>query len=459
MSRGRMSGRRCARGPWIPAGLCLALALRPATAHAQTTVVRTDSVPPPVEQHISYHYDAVEQSLVRPVTRSLDLSLLARKLSKNQREAANVDAADQVRLPSTWWQPRLGFRPVSPEEMLAGPGAGTGPAGKWTVTRAKSQGVSKGFRIKDARGVRFSIKFDPVKYPELTTSADVVVSKLIWAAGYNVPDNSIAFFRREDLVIGADATHDVAGKKVKIDEAFMDELLRGIPQEPDGRYRVVASRILDGKPLGEWRYSRRRTDDPEDAIPHELRREIRGLYAICAWTNHTDCSARNTIDMYVNDGGRSFVRHYLIDFSGCLGSASITAQTPRDGNEYLVNFGSITKSLVTLGLMPFKWEHAVDPGMPSVGFIDADTFDPGAWRPFIPNPAFDVRTEADIRWGARIVAAFSDAHIRAAVDAGRYSDPRAAEYLRRILGERRDKIVQRWLPGTLAESGRDRGQP
>jgi hypothetical protein len=131
---------------------------------------------------------------------------------------------------------------VSPEAMLAGPGPGTGPApGKWTVVRAKSQGVSKGFRIRDSHGARFSIKFDPPRYPELATSADVVVSKLFWAAGYNVPDNSIAFFRREDLVIAADATRDSAGKKVRIDEAFMDRLLRDRPEAMT--VSVVASRM------------------------------------------------------------------------------------------------------------------------------------------------------------------------------------------------------------------------
>ena len=453
----RAPGPRHANGAWVRMCLCAVLAAGPVTARAQAGA---DSVPLPREKHISYPYDAMDQSLVRPATRSLDLSLLARKVGRNQREATNVDDADQVRLPSTWWQPRLGFQPVSPGAMLVGPGPGTGPApGKWTVIRAKSQGVSKGFRIKDAHGARFSIKFDPARYPELTTSADVVVSKLYWAAGYNVPDNSIAFFRREDLVLAQDATRDSAGKKVRIGEAFMDRLLRGIATEPDGRYRVVASRMLDGKPLGEWLYNGRRKDDREDLIPHELRREIRGLWAINAWTNHTDCSARNTLDMYVTDGGRSFVRHYLIDFSGCLGSASIAAQTPRAGNEYLVNFGSIAKSLVTLGLMPFKWEHGVDPGMPAVGFIDSEVFDPAAWRPFLPNPAFDERTERDVRWGARIVAAFSDAHIQAAVDAGRYSDPRAAAYLVRILEERRDKLVKRWLPDALAAAGRDSVQP
>ena len=92
-----------------------------------------------------------------------------------------------------------------------------------------------------------------------------------------------------------------------------------------------------------------------------------------------------------------------------------------------------------------KPSKSVDPQLPSVGFIDSRTFDPGAWRPYLQNPAFDMCTGRDIRWGARIVAAFTNEHIRAAVEQGRYSDSRASEYLIRILEERRDKIVARWL--------------
>jgi hypothetical protein len=117
----------------------------------------------------------------------------------------------------------------------------------------------------------------------------------------------------------------------------------------------------------------------------------------------------------------------------------------RSGHEYWADFRTIGKSLVTLALPPFKWESSIDPQLPGVGFIESETFDPGDWRPYLPNPAFDERTERDIKWGARIVAAFTNEHIRAAVEQGRYSDPRATEYLVRILEERRDKIVRRWL--------------
>jgi hypothetical protein len=56
------------------------------------------------------------------------------------------------------------------------------------------------------------------------------------------------------------------------------------------------------------------------------------------------------------------------------------------------------------------------------------------------------RRASDRRWGARIVAGFTDAHIRAAVAMGHYSDPCAAAYIVQTLIDRRDKIVHEILP-------------
>jgi hypothetical protein len=83
--------------------------------------------------------------------------------------------------------------------------------------------------------------------------------------------------------------------------------------------------------------------------------------------------------------------------------------------------------------------------MTSVGFVESKEFDPEKWRPDYPNPAFDERTARDIRWGARIVASFSDEMIRTAVAAAQYTDPRASDYVVHLLIERRDKLVHRWL--------------
>ncbi len=401
----------------------------------------------PRAREYSYIYDVANHSLVRPITRVLDVPLLARKVAGQPREAANVDESDQVRLPSTWWQPRLGFRPVSVEQLRTGPGPGTGPApGKWIVTKAKTQGVTPGFQIKDSKGDRFIIKFDSPKSPELATSVDVVGSILFWGAGYNVPENTIAFFRPEDLVIAGDATYqDPMGLKKPMTQEYLDRILASVARLKDGRFRCVASKFLAGKPLGPYRYNGRRKDDPEDLIPHELRRELRGLWTLCAWVNHADSRGANTLDAWVTDGGRSFVRHHLIDFSALLGAGPNGRRSQVTGTEYYLDYRGMSRQVATLGLVPFAWEPSVDPEIVSVGFVESAVFDPGGWRPDYPNPAFDDRTVRDIRWGARILAGFTDEHIRAAVEAGRYSDPRAADYLVRVLIERRDQLIDHWL--------------
>jgi hypothetical protein len=285
----------------------------------------------------------------------------------------------------------------------------------------------------------------------MATGAEVVGTYLFWAAGYNVPDNTVFTFTSDDLVVSPDAlVSDALGHKRPMTRDDLLRILDRVPRAADGRYRCVASRLLAGRPLGPFEYQGRRHDDPEDMIPHQLRRELRGLWTIAAWTNHADVRGPNSLDMWVTEGGRSFVRHYLIDFGSCLGSGAIAKRDYYTGGEYFVDYGVMAASLFTLRLTPFAWERAVDPGLPSVGFIDDATFDPGSWRPDYPNPAFDERTGRDVRWGAQIVAAFSDELIRAAVARGRYSDPRAAEYLTRTLIARRDKIVARWLGGGAA---------
>jgi hypothetical protein len=421
----------------------LALAL---VALGGASRVHAAAAPEPAPRSISYFYDGFKQA-VRPITRSLDLAEGVRKLTGNPREAANVDENDQVRLPSTWWTPRVGFQPVSPREMLDGTGSPDLPApGTWTIVKAKNQGVSPGFQILDANGVRWAIKFDPPTLPELTTAADVITSKLYWAAGFNVPHNVITSFRRENLRLkpGLHYKDPLKGDQ-PINEQTIDALLSRVARRPDSSWRCVASRFLSGKPLGEIDFERRRRDDPEDLVPHELRRELRGMWTVNAWLHHDDCSSRNTLDMLVKDGGRTFVRHHFIDFSGTLGAASIAEHSRRSGHEYMVDYGVAVKNLATLGLIRPKWEHGIDPDIEGVGFFDSETFDPAGWRPFLPNAAFDARTERDIVWGARIVAGFDEALIRAAVHEGKFSDPRAEDYLVKTLLARRAKIVERWL--------------
>ena len=198
----------------------------------------------PRATEISYYHDFLRHQLARPVARQLDLGRGVRRLSGNPRQAANVDESDQVRLPSTWWTPRLGSRPVTVDQMLHGPGPGTGPApGKLVVVRAKTQGVTPGFFVKDSAGASFLLKFDPPGMAEMATGADVVGASLYWAAGYNVADNTIYSFTADDLELSNGATvADERGTKRPMDRAFLARILDQVPKGADGRYRARASR-------------------------------------------------------------------------------------------------------------------------------------------------------------------------------------------------------------------------
>ncbi len=415
-------------------------ALAPAPARAEATA---PAMPKP--QDYSYVYDVFDNSVARPIARTLDVPRLIRRASGRPREAADVDANDQVRLPSTWWQPRVGYRAVTPEQVALGASDPPAP-GRWTVVHAKDEGVTPGFQVKDARGVKYYLKFDTIGYPELATGAEMIGARLLWAAGYNTPSYDVAWFRPEDLDIAPGVKYkDARGREHPLTRAYVDALLAQVAREPDGRYRCSASRQLEGKPLGPFRWEGRRRDDPDDLVPHELRRELRGLWVLCAWTNHADSRSANTLDTWVSEGGRSFVRHHLIDFSAVLGAGRDGPRAYPTGSEYYADYGVMARQLATLGLASFKWEAAVDPHMPSVGFVEARTFDPVSWRPDYPNPAFDDRTTRDVRWGARIVAGFDDDMIRAAVASARYSDPRASDYITRVLIARRDILVRHWL--------------
>ena len=108
--------------------------------------------------------------------------------------------------------------------------------------------------------------------------------------------------------------------------------------------------------------------------------------------------------------------------------------------------------------MPFRWEKIIDddPHLTAVGFFESSVFDPMNWKPFLGNPAFDDRTTRDMRWGARIVSGFTDEHIRAAVELGRYSNPGAEDYIVKTLIARRDKLVRALLDdaATTTEASR-----
>lgn len=401
-------------------------------------------VPEPKAQDINIAADVFEKQFMEQVEQSLDLSRQIRNITGKKKQAYNANAFDEVD-DCSWFINRNSMNKMSVEEIARGPDQGSGPdtSGSWTVIAAKTEGVTPGFSIKDSRGVRYLLKFDPPGYAEMATGAEVVSSKLFHAAGYNVPENYIAYFDPAILKLGDNVSFtDARGKKRAMTEADLKQILQKIEVQPDGRIRAVASKFLQGMLKGPFRYKGTRKDDLNDFIPHEHRRELRGLRVIASWLNHFDTKANNSLDVYVQDG---YLKHYLIDFGSTLGSNGDEPMPPTVGYENSFDPHEVGLNLISLGLYVRPYLKNWQVKYPSVGHFESDFFDPPKYKFIQPNPAFELMTNRDGYWGAKIVMSFSDEQIRAAIAEGQYSDPEAAEYLFRVIRERRDKIGKYWF--------------
>jgi hypothetical protein len=280
----------------------------------------------------------------------------------------------------------------------------------------------------------------------MTTAAEVISTKFFHALGYNVPENYLTFFSRGQLRVDSKATVvDGTGKERRLTDSDLTAILQSVALSSDGKYRAVASKLLKGTPVGPFQYFGTRPDDPNDIFAHEHRRELRGLRVFASWLNHDDSRAINSLDMLVENGGRCYVRHYLIDFGSTLGSGSVGPQKPRAGWEYLWEPTNVFKRIVTFGIWDKSWVHVNYPSYPAIGRFEAVNFRPEEWKPEYPNPAFSNATDQDGYWAARIVMAFTNEEIRAIVKTGRISDPEAESYLANTLISRRNKIGRYWL--------------
>lgn len=361
--------------------------------------------------------------------------------------ALNANTLQEV--PNSSWYTNRHYRERLPREaLLRGPDVTGGPdrSAAWTVTEGKDEGVSVGLQIEDARGDVYLLKFDDPSYPEMASGAEVVVTKLFHALGYHVPENYVVYFDRERLVPADDATYeDARGRERPMDAAFIDEMLEKVYRYEDGRYRALASRFVAGSPIGPFRYYGTRSDDGNDLYPHEGRRELRGLRVFAAWLNHTDARGQNTLDSVVEEDGRQYVRHYLIDFGSTLGGGPLGPKRYESGFEPVVAPVKMLVRAVTFGFAGNDWLDIEYRDLPSVGRINVVDFEPETWRPGYQNPAFDRMDRADAFWAARQVAHFTDEELRALVEQGQYTDTMAVRYLTYVLAGRRDAIARTYL--------------
>ena len=346
---------------------------------------------------------------------------------------------------SHWYTNRHGLKRMSIEELVRGPGNTNPPSmdGPWRVTSAKTEGVTAGFNVKDAKGRKYQIKFDAPPNFELPSGADVMGSKFFYALGYFTPENYIVYFNPEQLVVEPGTRWiDYRGVERDMKQSDIARILEDAPREKSGRYRAVASLYLSGKPLGPFRYHGVRADDPNDIVPHEHRRDLRGLKVFASWLNHTDSKSLNSLDMLVEDAGVNVIRHHLLDFSASFGTDAFEPKSPRAGHVFLVDWPDMAKTFFTLGLYPPAWTRANYEFVRGAGRIEAEAFDPGEWKGHYYNPAFANCLPDDAFWAAKQVMAFTEPEIRALAGTAQYTDSEAVEYLIKVLVARQRKIGQ-----------------
>lgn len=387
--------------------------------------------------------------LAGPISRFFNPGRLVRRIDDGYpgRVAGDINSLGEV-LNSSWFENRIGLYPMDPAEVAEGPGQVDGPdrSSPWEIIGAKVGGVTPGFRIKDGAGDIWLLKFDPPKYPGMSTRSGVVSNLLFHAMGFNTPVDRLVLFTTDELKVRDGVTMRLprAGE-VKLTAANLDSVLQAGHCDEGEHYVALASKFIRGKVLGPYKSKSLRGDDPNDKVRHENRRTVRAMKVFGSWLNHFDTKMHNSLDVYEGAPGEGFVRHYLIDFASTLGSFG-AEPVKRFGYEFGIDVPSITGRLFSLGLIEDDWVGLERPtGLDQVGYLDVETFDPEGWEPDIPHSAMAELTRQDGYWAAKVLSAFKEEHIRAAVEQGRYADPRAVDFLVETLQGRQAKIVNHWF--------------
>ena len=334
------------------------------------------------------------------------------------------------------------------DEIVRGPNVGEPPdPSRWVIIREKTAGGKPGVTARDAKGETWFLEFDPPYYPEAATAAALMSTKFFWGAGYNVVESFLTTFDPKRMEIEREAMFKRPnGKRTPATRRDIEQLLERAARNPDGTYRVIAGRLIPGRIIGRFRYEGTRPDDPNDLVPHQHRRELRGLFVFGAWTNMTDFKAANTMDTLLAENGRMLVKHYLQDMGSTFGVANDIHQHDL-GWEHFIEPGTAMKRIGTFGFALSPWATVrYTASGPSIGNFEGDRFDPRKWRTHTPNAATIEMRDDDAFWAARRIAAFNQEMIRAIIHTGEFSDPAAEQALGDVMLKRRDKILRAYLP-------------
>ncbi|MEO8549984.1 MAG: hypothetical protein ABI678_08415 [Kofleriaceae bacterium] len=405
----------------------------------------------PVEYVSPFIWDQIDNMLFARLSRGFAIETTG--------EARNANSFDEV-ADSAWFTNDTDLAvhddgaagACKPEDILPGPDEVKD--GEWTIDHGKDNGSTLGFRVDVPGKGRYMLKADDTGKPERASAASVIGAALYDALGYNTTCEQVVTVKKSMLKLKEGLkVFDNEGISRPFDDEALDKVLASSTPLGGGLVRLQASKWLPGLAIGPFRYVGTRADDPNDVINHSDRRELRGNRILSAWLDHWDAREQNSMDVWFSVDEKNkraspgYVKHYIIDTSDTMGGeVGLDELSRRLGHAYEFDAVDILRAIVTFGGDERPWDRArYQPGKEKFAYYSTRDFDPGAWRPFYPNPAFFRMTERDAAWMARKIARFSPELIRKFVDLGKWKNPADAEYLTNILVERQRRILSRYL--------------
>jgi hypothetical protein len=399
-------------------------------------------------------WDGANNMFFRPLSEAVGV--------EHHGEAVNANSLDEVP-DSAWFTNRIGVHPIPQEQFVLGacrPEQMLDPSdfadGSWVIDHGKTDGSSPGFRVNIPGKGKYLFKGEVKNEPERPSAASVIGAAAYEAVGFNTSCEQVIYFRPSLLKLtpGLTVQGNFAAAE-PFNQGRVDKILADSPHK-DGLVRMQASAWLPGYLVGPFTYTGTRRDDPNDVIPHDDRRELRGGRLLAAWLDHFDAREQNSLDTWVTaapgakvrpDASPGHVVHYYLDTSDCLGSSWAWEQiTRRLGYSYIADWGDMAADFVTFGIPTRPWDRVrrAKDG-PIFGYYNVEDFEPEHWKNEYPNAAFSRMTERDGAWMARILAKFTPANVQTLADMAKVSNPVQAAYLAHVLEGRLEKILQRYL--------------
>ena len=275
------------------------------------------------------------------------------------------------------------------------------PAAPFTFVEEVKKGESPKFKVRDARGVEWSVKLGE------EAQAETVSTRLLWAVGY---------FTEEAYYFDEVRVEKLPRRLSRGREYVSGDVVRG------ARFEPKRENVKEG-PEWSWRDS-----------PFEGSREMSGLKVLMILLNNFDARKGNNHILYTETEGGREARYVVTDLGATLGRAGGMG-------------GKRTKNSLE-DFLSTEFVRGVDAKDGIVEF-DFDTRPRGFGHLAVLHPKYyrgEVKKEkamrgipvADARWIGSLLGQLTDQQLRDAFDAAGYEEATAEGYVRAL----RERINQ-----------------